>query len=296
MTAKDCIISQHPDIGPDIHRSYHRDVTRFLDNLGMGQFSYTQIFGITSPNHGDHALYYVRLGSGPKHILVTGGVHGEEPAGTYAALDLISYFANHRMYDKDFTVHIYPCLNPWGYEHDTRENAEGMDINRGFKEKIEVAECRMFADNLKKVGIKEYEFTIDFHEGSRNQIWKNFTIDDNPDGAWLYELCHNHDKRMGRQMIEAVRQSVSPVNTLKKVYDDICHDGLVSYPEDMESEDYSELNSLDAFLWRNYTQDAFTSETNEDWPMEDRIEAHHTFFFTALNTIGPPQNQNDPRC
>lgn len=283
ISGPDWIRVQHPDTGPDKFRSYNRDV---IEPLGvaqfLSQFPQIQIFGTAMSKY---PLYHVSFGRGPKHVLVIGGVHGDEPAGTYAALDLISDFEQFRKYGKDFTIHIYPCMNPWGYEHDTRENAAGLDLNRGFKKEIEGAECRMFADHLKKVGVQEYEFAIDFHEGSRNIIWKDFSLDDNPDGAWLYELCHNHDRRMGRQMVDAVRQSGLPVNTLKNVYEDLCHDGLVSYPEDMRSPDYSTLDSFDAFLWANYTGNAFTAETNMDWSVEDRIKAHHLFFFTALDTI-----------
>ncbi len=276
MSDKDYIVVQHPDVEPDKHRSYHRDVVRYV----RPDYPQVQIFGKTK-----YPMYYASFGEGPKHILVTGGVHGDEPAGTYAALDLMSHFTNDRLYSKDFTIHIYPCINPWGYEHNTRRNGEGLDLNRGFEKQIKGEECRMFADHLIKLGIKEYEFTIDFHEGSRNMIWTEFTIDDNPDGGWVYELCYDHDKRKGRQMVEAVRKAGLPINTLKIVYEDSCHDGLTSYPEDMKSKDYAAMTSFDGFLWNNYTQDAFTTETNSDWSIEDRVKAHHLFFFTALDTL-----------
>jgi hypothetical protein len=213
--------------------------------------------------------------------LVTGGVHGGEPAGTYAALDLVEHFHEDKTYERDFTVHIYPCMNPWGFEHQTRENGKKLDLNRGFKEEIQAVECQFFADHLAKLGVR-YEFTIDFHESTRNMEWKGFTVDDNPDGAWLWESCNSVSLRRGREMVEAVRHAGLPVNTLPKVWEDNCHHGLVSYPEDMKSADYSEQNSFDAFLWKNYTYDSFTSETNMDWAMEDRIKAHHLLFFAAM--------------
>jgi len=275
MNNQDWTVVQNPDCGPDKHRSYHRDVTRFLS-----PFTQVRIFGTNK-----YPMYYVPLGRGPKHVLVTGGVHGEEPAGIYAALDLIQQLQESKLYERDFTIHVYPCMNPWGYEHDTRENGENLDLNRGFKDEIVAVECREFANHLKKLGILHYEFTIDFHESSRNIVWKNFTIEDNPDGAWLWEMCHRPNRRMGREMIEALNKSGLPVNTLEKVWDDYCHYGLISYPEDMNSADYATLDSFDAFLWKNYTRNAFTSETNMDWIMEDRIKAHHLLFFAALDSI-----------
>lgn len=283
MTSPHYKVVQHPDAEPDKHRSYHRDVVEFIRRLNpfAGKSTWMRTFATLMSRY---PMYHFAFGDGPKQVLVTGGVHGDEPAGTYAALDLISYLNQNKKYEDDFTIHIYPCINPWGYEHNTRENATGQDINRGFTKEIEVEECRLFADQLKKViGIPEYDFTIDFHEGSRNMIWEGFTIDDNPDGGWLYELCRNPERRMGRQMIETVRQAGLPVNTLKIVYEDKCHDGLTTYPDDMVSEEYAELTSFDGFLWKNYTRDAFTSEINSDLSMENRIKAHHLFFFTALD-------------
>lgn len=285
MSDEECVEKRHPDAEPDKHRSYHRDVVEFIARLFpfTGRSTWMRTFATIMFRY---PMYHFAFGDGPKQVLVTGGAHGEEPAGTYAALDLIAHLNRKNKYEDDFTIHIYPCMNPWGYEHCTRENAANQDINRGFTKEIEVEECRLFADQLKKViGIPEYDFTIDFHEGSRNMLWKNYTLDDNPDGAWLYELCHDHDRRIGRQMVDAVRKSGLPVNTLKKVYDDICHDGLVSYPEDMKSEDYADLTSFDGFLWNNYTRDAFTSEVNMDGSVEDRVRTHHLFFFAALDAI-----------
>ena len=128
--------SQHPDCGIDVARWYDREMVRPLVTT-MPLSSNIETIG----NVSDNDIFRVSIGKGHRHILVTGGVHGNEPAGAYAALDLAYNLhldsISLKTYTKDFTIHIYPCMNPWSYEHDTRENEAGIDLNRGFKAKME---------------------------------------------------------------------------------------------------------------------------------------------------------------
>ena len=68
-----------------------------------------------------------RPGAGPV-IYLSGGIHGDEPAGPLALLDLMQ---------KDFfspCAHwlVCPALNPTGLAAGTRDNAEGIDLNRDY--------------------------------------------------------------------------------------------------------------------------------------------------------------------
>ena len=78
-------------------------------------------------------------GTSRPRILITGGIHGDEPAGVEIALRLAEHLA--AVYGEDPTVtslldrveiHILPVINPWGYEHRTRKSGSGIDINRDF--------------------------------------------------------------------------------------------------------------------------------------------------------------------
>ena len=262
----------------DIIRSYTRDVQRIVNSIARFGHQVTDL----SSGQLAYPLYYIVGGRGDQHVLITGGVHGDEPAGTYAALDLL-LDPQTENYFSEFTLHVFPCMNPWGYERHTRENAETIDLNRGFKESIEGTECKLFAKKLGELDLK-YTFTMDMHEGSQSAEWKDFALSENPNGAWLYESCRDHSIRMGRPMIEAVRKEFD-VCDFDMVYDDVCSDGLISYPEDMKSADYATQDSFDAFLWKHYTEQSFTAETIEDWPMEDRVRAHHLLFFKALDCV-----------
>jgi hypothetical protein len=69
-----------------------------------------------------------RPGTGPR-VYLSAGIHGDEPAGPLALLDLMreGFFAP----DTDWV--ICPALNPTGLAGGRRENAEGVDLNRDYR-------------------------------------------------------------------------------------------------------------------------------------------------------------------
>lgn len=109
----------------------------------------------------DYPIYKIHLEStanSPKNILITGGVHGDEPGGIEAALQFLSRDNTHLL--KSFSFTVIPCINPYGYVSVTRGNKEGVDINRSF-ESDDVDEVVIFK---KAVGQTQFSFSIDFHE------------------------------------------------------------------------------------------------------------------------------------
>jgi predicted deacylase len=65
-----------------------------------------------------------RTGAGPR-IYLSAGIHGDEPAGPLALLDLMA--AGFFTPDRHWT--ICPSLNPTGLSAGTRDNADGIDLN-----------------------------------------------------------------------------------------------------------------------------------------------------------------------
>ena len=69
---------------------------------------------------------YSRHGEGPT-ILLSTGIHGDEPAGPLAALAFLeSNPPSH------FNWLLTPLMNPTGIALGTRENASGLDLNRDY--------------------------------------------------------------------------------------------------------------------------------------------------------------------
>ena len=65
-------------------------------------------------------------------ICLVAGVHGDEPDGVLAALEFARRFARSPLLVSNYSLTIYPCVNPVGYEHMRRENGNGKDLNREF--------------------------------------------------------------------------------------------------------------------------------------------------------------------
>jgi protein MpaA len=73
-----------------------------------------------------------RIGEGPDVTVVFGGFHGDEPQSTAVVGKLRDYLSNHREALSGATVVLVPCVNPDGMKKGTRQDANGVDINRNF--------------------------------------------------------------------------------------------------------------------------------------------------------------------
>lgn len=64
-----------------------------------------------------------------RRLLLTAGIHGDEPAGVALLLKLLTEGGLH----PGISWTVVPCLNPSGLRAGTRTNQEGIDLNRDFK-------------------------------------------------------------------------------------------------------------------------------------------------------------------
>ncbi|MCE3009916.1 MAG: DUF2817 domain-containing protein [Proteobacteria bacterium] len=70
------------------------------------------------------------FGRGSYHVLILGGVHGDETEGTTAAWGLFEKLQ--QSFDYKLKVTLVPMLNIDGVIHKTRQNARGVDLNRNM--------------------------------------------------------------------------------------------------------------------------------------------------------------------
>ena len=63
-----------------------------------------------------------------RRIYISSGIHGDEPAGPMAMLQL---FEEDR-WPRELSLWIAPCLNPTGFPLNRRENHDGIDLNRDY--------------------------------------------------------------------------------------------------------------------------------------------------------------------
>lgn len=71
-------------------------------------------------------------GNGPEPVLIVGAIHGDEPESGELVEKYWEHLDNHpEMYD-GLTLWIVKYLNPDGVQLGTRQNANGIDLNRNF--------------------------------------------------------------------------------------------------------------------------------------------------------------------
>jgi hypothetical protein len=114
----------------------HRSIARLLEPLAglagvqpesLGSFESSGMkyslprFTFRGPNSSD-----------PIRIAVFAGIHGDEPAGTLAAVKFISEMVRQPDLAENFLLQIYPVCNPTGFEDNTRHSRHGKDLNREF--------------------------------------------------------------------------------------------------------------------------------------------------------------------
>jgi len=125
-------------------------------------------------------------------VAIAAGVHGDEPAGPWALLEL----AESGELDTRCSYRLWPCVNPSGYAGGTRCNAHGVDINRTFARDGSSPEASaMLAANH---GMN-FELSLDLHEDSDAQ------------GFYCYEYGGGE---IGRRVTEALAGEGFPIDPL----------------------------------------------------------------------------------
>lgn len=198
-------------------------------------------------------------------ILLTAGVHGDEPAGIETVLHLLESEECEILAPFSFT--IVPCINPSGYVDNTRENRQGADINRSFEEDS-VAEVRLIKDLLQG---QQIDCFIDLHED-----WE-------AKGFYLYEGRRNKNG-IGADIISAVEE-IGPIDS----------DGDIG-GEDGNDNDSNESISrgvfavaaawgtvgLAPYVLEYYAPHVLIFETPTSWEIDRRVAAHLAALKSAL--------------
>ncbi len=78
-------------------------------------------------------LVFKRAGETPDFkVGIFAGVHGDEPAGVLALCDFVRALDASAVRGRGYELHVYPLVNPTGYEDRTRHSRSGRDLNREF--------------------------------------------------------------------------------------------------------------------------------------------------------------------
>ena len=151
-------------------------------------------------------------GPGKAVVVISAGIHGDEPAGGEAAVQFIERNVENTELLSRFHFTIFPCNNPAGYESGTRENAGGVDLNRQFLARKPESEVRIIMDALQG---RCFDLVFEMHEDV-----------DSP-GFYLYEIADQADQQVGEMIVEAVASAGYPVNLNECIEGMPAHGGII---------------------------------------------------------------------
>jgi len=197
-----------------------------------------------------------------RRVLVTGGVHGNEPAGCTWVTELVSVLADRPQLYRNVSFDLVPLVNPWGWNRDIRYNREGRDINRDFAS-FETQEARILESLFDSEG---YDLAIDHHE------------DPDAGGFYLYQYA-KRDTTLSRTVIEEIRKLGYPIEQDVHMVILRTRDGLIDAPG--WGLRYMRLTgqlSITNYLRLEHSREVYTIETPTHLPMEDRLRMHRRAF------------------
>jgi len=204
-----------------------------------------------------------RRGTGAgRKVYLSAGIHGDEPAGPMAALRLLQ----ENEWPVDLDLWFCPCLNPIGFLSNSRFNAGGIDLNRGYLNPV--------ADEvLAHIAWLEQQPAFDLcllmHED-----WESH-------GFYLYEQNPDGRPSFAEQMIGAV-ETVCPIDRSDLIDGRPASGGILRPNVDPRTRpDWPEA----LYLVSHKARQTYTLEAPSDFPIATRVNALTTAVNTALKAI-----------
>ena len=120
-------------------------------------------------------------------VYISTGIHGDEPAGPLAVLRLL----HENQWPANAEVYLCPCLNPFGFALNKRENRQALDLNRDYLD-LQSAEARAHVAWLEKQ--PRFDLCLCLHEDWEAQ------------GFYVYELNPDHEPSLAEAIVASVER------------------------------------------------------------------------------------------
>ncbi|HXC62218.1 MAG TPA: M14 family metallocarboxypeptidase [Nitrospiria bacterium] len=258
-------------------RSY-RQVVKRLEAVARNETGLQlKRLGKIKSNPADYDLYLIRSQKAPRffrrRICLCAGIHGDEPAGVEAILTLIEDRRRLREILDELHLTIFPCINPYGFEHNTRTNGLGLDLNRQFRSRRPPVEVSLVKQ---AIGRTCYDLAMEFHED----------VDTN--GFYLYELTAGKEPAWGPLIVEKVGLHW-PVNRGEEIEGMKSKNGVIhrknqngSFRQLMQTRpDWPQA----FYFFSHGTRHCFTTETPVTLDIKDRAKIHLTALEVSLRQL-----------
>lgn len=211
-------------------------------------------------------LALTRRTPGPRpKIYLSAGIHGDEPAPPMTLLALVDRGA----FDDRADWIICPLLNPAGFQRGTRENPEGIDLNRDYRQ-TRSAEVSAHIAWLQRQ--PSFDLHLCLHED-----WE-------ARGFYLYELNPLQKPSLAESIVAAVAATGFPIDPSSLIDGRPAQNGILRPDPDPAKR---ELWPESIYLRTHHSCLGYTMETPSGRPIEQRIAAMGTAVGAALALACP---------
>lgn len=212
----------------------------FLDRPGKTLRAYFR----AAKNLGSHTH-----SPGARNFYFSTGIHGDEPSGPIAMLELLKLNAW-----PNGNIWLVPCLNPSGFRLNSRFNDAGIDLNRDYRSGRS-EEVRAHLEWLKRQ--PPFWTSIILHED-----WE-------ANGFYIYEVNPNALPSIAEPIIASLRPNF-PIEHADQVDTWPHKDGIIRPPFTPEERpEWAEA----LWLIANKTLQSCTFEAPSDFPLQFRVSA-----------------------
>lgn len=245
---------------PATQREYAPLVTRVRSTVSEDCDASLAFHEITAEGW-TYELMRIVLGRGaPRRVLLSAGMHGDEPAGVEALCEWLETQAYVKFLER-WDITMLPCINPWGYEYGTRENGDRRDLNREFNSAHAPQEVLFVQSVLQQ----RFDLSLELH------------VDRDSVGYYLYETSLP-GVDIGHRILDRIRASM-PVNLDATIDGKSANGGVIARPRESAS-----LTGW-PMAWYGFAHGVPCSLTLEAGrsPLKRQIQAHLQAIEAALS-------------
>lgn len=199
-------------------------------------------------------------------VLLSGGMHGEEPAGVEGVL---RWLEGTRWRSWRLNWFVLPCINPYGWERNQRRNRQRRDINRHFRGRSAVPEAELIK---RLVRGRRFLFSMEFHE------------DVDATGFYLYE-ARRHGVFIGEQVVQAVSRVVHINRDPVIDGNEATAMGIIRRDLTLAGMRRRKQWPMAYHLYQKCTDNIFGSETPITVPLRQRARAHQVALATLVELV-----------
>ncbi len=200
-----------------------------------------------------------------RRVYISAGIHGDEPAGPLAVLQLIQ----ENRWPAHVDVWLCPCLNPTGFPSSSRENAKGFDLNRQYLQP-EAEEIRAHIAWLERQ--PDFDVCLCLHED-----WESA-------GFYLYELNPDNRASFAKAIIARVAE-VCPIDMSPTIEGRPAQGGIINPSVDPRSRPQWPESF---YLLTHKTRVSYTVEAPSDFQLVTRVAATVASVRAVLDLMSLP--------